>query len=205
MGCSFLLGRVGVHFIRQPAYLAVGAYATAFYLFYFGHNPYIGILLGILAGVVVSAIVGTFFVRLRSDYFALVNLALCGGSYSIDGESSGENYPWRQRSVVLGQHVVYSCAGSRQAQPFLRLRFPGAMALWPSTSIWMIRSMVPVAWRLRRTRQIEISRLQQFQHPLDGFYHCQCDDRLAGSLYAVYLGFVSPPSPIPLERPTRSW
>src|SRR5208283_5038926 len=76
MGCNFLLGRVGFISFGQPAYLAVGAYATAFYLYYFGTNPYIGILLGLLAGVMVSVIVGPFFVRLRSDYFALVNLAL---------------------------------------------------------------------------------------------------------------------------------
>src|SRR5512143_169887 len=76
IGCSFLLGRVGFISFGQPAYLAVGAYGTAFYLFYFGTNPYVGILIGILAGLVVSCLVGPLFVRLRSDYFALVNLAL---------------------------------------------------------------------------------------------------------------------------------
>src|SRR5512141_2616460 len=70
MGCSFLLGRVGFISFGQPAYLAVGAYGTAFYLYYFGQNPYLGILVGLLAGVAVSALVGPFFVRLRSDYFA---------------------------------------------------------------------------------------------------------------------------------------
>ena len=50
MGCSFLLGRVGFISFGQPAYLAVGAYGTAFYLFYFGTNPYIGILLGVAGG-----------------------------------------------------------------------------------------------------------------------------------------------------------
>src|SRR4051812_14172312 len=76
MGCNFLLGRVGFISFGQPAYLAIGAYATAFYLFYFGANPYVGILVGIAAGVVGALIVGPLFVRLRSDYFALVNLAL---------------------------------------------------------------------------------------------------------------------------------
>ena len=50
MGCNFLLGRVGFISFGQPAYLAVGAYAAAFYLFYFGTNPYVGILVGIVAG-----------------------------------------------------------------------------------------------------------------------------------------------------------
>src|SRR5690554_3685479 len=76
IGCNFLLGRVGFISFGQPAYLAVGAYAAAFYFYYFGTNPYIGILLGIGAGLLVSLAVGPLFVRLRSDYFALVNLAL---------------------------------------------------------------------------------------------------------------------------------
>ena len=76
MGCNFLLGRVGFISFGQPAYLAVGAYATAFYLYYFGTNPLIGVALGVLAGVIAALIVGPLFVRLRSDYFALVNLAL---------------------------------------------------------------------------------------------------------------------------------
>ncbi len=76
MGCNFLLGRVGFISFGQPAYLAAGAYGTAFYLFYFGANPYVGLLVGILSALAVSVIVGPLFVRLRSDYFALVNLAL---------------------------------------------------------------------------------------------------------------------------------
>src|SRR5512147_860722 len=76
IGCNFLLGRVGFISFGQPAYLATGAYATAFYLYYFGTNPYAGILVGIAAGLAVSLAVGPLFVRLRSDYFALVNLAL---------------------------------------------------------------------------------------------------------------------------------
>ena len=60
----------------QPAYLAVGAYAAGFYLYYFGSNPYLAVLLGMLGGLVAALIVGPLFVKLRSDYFALVNLAL---------------------------------------------------------------------------------------------------------------------------------
>src|ERR1700686_452256 len=99
MGCSFLLGRVGFISFGQPAYLAVGAYATAFYLFYFGTNPYIGILLGVLAELTVSFIVGPLFVRLRSDYFALVNLALAVIIYYLmqkvlAGITHGDNGLW---------------------------------------------------------------------------------------------------------------
>src|SRR5271169_3883774 len=64
IGCNFLLGRVGFISFGQPAYLAVGAYAAAFYLYYFGTNAYIGILIGVMAGIVVSVAIGLFFVRL---------------------------------------------------------------------------------------------------------------------------------------------
>ena len=76
MGCNYLLGRIGFISFGQPAYLAVGAYAAAFYLFYFGNNAYVGILIGVAAGMAVSFAIGPLFVRLRGDYFALVNLAL---------------------------------------------------------------------------------------------------------------------------------
>ena len=33
IGCNFLLGRIGFISFGQPAYLAVGAYGAAFYLF----------------------------------------------------------------------------------------------------------------------------------------------------------------------------
>src|SRR5512144_1560948 len=69
IGCSFLLGRVGFISFGQPAYLAVGAYGTGFYLFYFGTNPFIGLAVGIAAGITFALIVGPLFVRLRSDYF----------------------------------------------------------------------------------------------------------------------------------------
>src|SRR5215211_1752945 len=99
MGCNFLLGRVGFISFGQPAYLAVGAYAAAFYLFYFGANPYVGLLLGVAAGIGVSIIVGALFVRLRSDYFALVNLALAVIVFYLlqkvlSGVTKGDNGLW---------------------------------------------------------------------------------------------------------------
>src|SRR5215831_6262541 len=76
IGCSFLLGRVGFISFGQPAYLAVGAYATGMYLYYWGANPYVALACGVGAGFVAALVVGPLLVRLRSDYFALANLAL---------------------------------------------------------------------------------------------------------------------------------
>jgi len=76
MSCNFLLGHGGLLSFGQPLYLGVGAYATACYLFYFGQNPLIGIIIGLIAGVIFALGVGAVIIKLRSDYFALVNAAL---------------------------------------------------------------------------------------------------------------------------------
>ncbi len=123
MGCSFLLGRAGFISFGQPAYLATGAYATAFYLFYFGTNPYIGILIGILAGIVMSLIVGPLFVRLRSDYFALVNLALAVIMFYMLQKvlvhiTKGDNGLWFLTNIASTPMLDLS-----RPEPFLYLRF----------------------------------------------------------------------------------
>src|SRR6266511_5993163 len=106
IGCNFLLGRVGFISFGQPAYLAVGAYAAAFYLYYFGTNAYVGILIGVMAGIVVSFAVGPLFVRLRSDYFALVNLALAVIIYYLMQKvladiTHGDNGLWFLTNLAL--------------------------------------------------------------------------------------------------------
>ena len=77
MGCSFLIGRLGLTSFGQPAFLAFGAYGAGIYLYYFGTNPFVAILVGVLASVVVNMLVGLFFVRLNSSYFTLCNQAFC--------------------------------------------------------------------------------------------------------------------------------
>ncbi len=76
MGCNFLLGYGGLLSFGQPLYLGIGAYTTALYLAYLGHNPLVGILLGLVGGLVVGFGIGAVIIHLRSDYFALTNAAL---------------------------------------------------------------------------------------------------------------------------------
>ncbi|MCJ7829836.1 MAG: hypothetical protein MUP74_00470, partial [Desulfobacterales bacterium] len=85
MGNNVLYGYLGMVSFGQPFYLGVGAYATALYLAYLGTNPRVGILLGILAGIGVGIVLGPFFIRLRGDYFALINAATCAiGLFTVE-------------------------------------------------------------------------------------------------------------------------
>ena len=193
MGCNFLLGRVGFISFGQPAYLAVGAYGTAFYLYYFGTNPYLGILLGVLSGLVVSGIVGPLFVRLRSDYFALVNLALAVIIYYLMQKvladiTKGDNGLWFLTNIA--------------STPVLNLGKPGdffVFALLVGFAVWAFYKYLDdtIYGACCFATKINEDKLQflgysNYNVRLLAFVIANTTTALAGAMYAVYLGFVSP-------------
>lgn len=193
IGCSFLLGRLGFISFGQPAYLAVGAYATAFYLFYFGTNPYVGILIGVAAGVVASLAIGPLFVRLRSDYFALVNLALAVIIFYLmqkvlAGITHGDNGLWFLTQI--------------DPTPVLDLTRPGQFlifALLVGFAVWAFYkylddSLYGACCLAAKVNEDKLRFLgySNFRIRLLAFVIANATTALAGALYAVYLGFVSP-------------
>jgi branched-chain amino acid transport system permease protein len=193
MGCSFLLGRVGFISFGQPAYLATGAYATAFYLFYFGTNPYIGILIGILAGLVMSLIVGPFFVRLRSDYFALVNLALAVIFFYMLQKvlvkiTKGDNGLWFLTNIASTPILDLS-----RQNHFYIFAFLVALAVWAFYKYLndTVYGACCLASKINEDK-IKFLGYSNFKIRLTAFVIANTTTALAGSLYAVYLGFVSP-------------
>ncbi len=193
LGCNFLLGRVGFISFGQPAYLAVGAYGTAFYLYYFGTNPYIGILLGILSGCVVSIIVGAFFVRLRSDYFALVNLALAVIIFYLMEKVLAK--------VTHGDNGLWFLA-NMSSTPVLNLTRPAhffIFALLVAVGLWTLYKYLDdsiygaccLATKINEDK-LRFLGYSNFKIRWLAFIMANTTTALAGSLYAVYLGFVSP-------------
>ncbi len=193
MGCNFLLGRVGFISFGQPAYLAVGAYATAFYLYYFGTNPYIGILIGILAGVVVSFGVGPFFVRLRSDYFALVNLALAVIVYYLMEKiladiTHGDNGLWFLTRMSSTPILDLTRPGH-----FFIFAFLVALGLWTFYK-YLDDSIYGACCLAAKINEDKLRFLgySNFNVRWLAFIIANTTTALAGALYAVYFGFVSP-------------
>jgi branched-chain amino acid transport system permease protein len=193
MGCNFLLGRVGFISFGQPAYLAVGAYATAFYLCYFGTNPYIGILLGIVAGVVVSAGIGTFFVRLRSDYFALVNLALAVIVFYLMEKvlasiTHGDNGLW-----FLTNMATTPVLDLGRPSDFFIFGFLVAMGVWAFYK-YLDDSIYGACCMATKTNEDKLKFVgySNFKIRWMAFIIANTTTALAGSMYAVHFGFVSP-------------
>ena len=193
IGCNFLLGRVGFISFGQPAYLAVGAYAAAFYLFYFGTNGYIGILIGVAAGIVVSLLIGPLFVRLRSDYFALVNLALAVIIFYLMQKvladiTHGDNGLWFL--TRLDSTPVLDI--SRPDQFFI-FAFLVGFLVWAFYK-YLDDSIFGACCLAAKINDDKLRFLgyDNFRIRLLAFVIANTTTALAGALYAVYLGFVSP-------------
>jgi branched-chain amino acid transport system permease protein len=193
IGCNFLLGRIGFISFGQPAYLAVGAYATAFYLFYFGTDPYAGILLGIVAGAVVSVLVGAAFVRLRSDYFALVNLALAVIIFFLMQKvladvTHGDNGLWFLTRLSITAPLDLS-----RPEHFFIFALCVAFAVWAFYK-YLDDSLFGACCLAAKVNDDKLRFLgySNYRVRLLGFVIANTTTALAGSLYAVYLGFVSP-------------
>ena len=193
IGCNFLLGRVGFISFGQPAYLAVGAYATAFYLYYFGANPYVGILVGIAGGLAVSLIVGPLFVRLRSDYFALVNLALAVIVYYLMQKvladiTKGDNGLWFLTNISSTPLLDLT-----RPNHFFIFAFLVALAVWAFYK-YLDDSIYGACCLGTKINEDKLQFLgySNFRIRLLAFVIANTTTALAGAMYAVYLGFVSP-------------
>jgi branched-chain amino acid transport system permease protein len=193
MGCSFLLGRVGFISFGQPAYLAAGAYGTAFYLFYAGTNPYVGILLGVVAGVAVSLAVGALFVRLRSDYFALVNLALAVIAFYLAQKvfanvTQGDNGLWFLANIAPTPIVDLS-----NPEGFFVFAWVVALAVWVFYKYVddTVYGACCLATKINEDK-VQFLGYSNYRIRLLAFVIANTTAALAGAMYAVYLGFVSP-------------
>ncbi|BER92563.1 branched-chain amino acid ABC transporter permease [Atrimonas thermophila] len=193
MGCSFLIGRMGLVSFGQPAYLAFGAYGTAFYLYYLGTNPYLGVLAGIFMGLAISAVMGAFLVRLSSSYFTLSNLAFCAISFFLFQKllvnyTHGDNGLW-----FLGRMDSTPVLDLSTTKGVFIFSFLVAIGIWILFDYLMNRSVFGAACLAVKTNEEKLRFLgyNTFKVKWLGFVIANTTTAMAGALYAIYLGFVS--------------
>lgn len=193
IGCSFLLGKVGFISFGQPAYLAVGAYGTALYLSNFGTSPIVGLAVGVAAGFAASLLVGPFFVRLRSDYFALVNLALAVIVFYLAqkvfvGVTQGDNGLWFLTTMASTPVVDLSTP-----KGFFVFALAIAFAVWAFYK-YLDDSLFGACCLATKVNEEKLTFLgySNFRIRLAAFVIANTTTALAGSLYAIYLGGVTP-------------
>jgi branched-chain amino acid transport system permease protein len=193
VGCNFMIGRLGYISFGQPAYLAIGAYSTAFYLFYFGSNPLVGILFGVLGGLIGSLLIGPFFVRLRSDYFAMVNLALAVVVFYLTEKvlvsiTQGDNGLWFMTQMTSTPVLDLTIPAQFFAFGIIVTAFVFAFYKYLDGTIY---GSCCLATKLNEDK-LQFIGYSNFSIRFLGFVIANTTTALAGAMYAVYLGFVSP-------------
>src|SRR5512146_241787 len=73
--CSLrLLGLSGLNSIGHAGFMSIGAYVSGILAKYLGWNPWLTILIGVLATIIVAYLVAIPFTRVRGIYFTMVSL-----------------------------------------------------------------------------------------------------------------------------------
>jgi branched-chain amino acid transport system permease protein len=193
MGCNLLYGYLGMVSFGQPFYLSVGAYAAAIYLAYLGNNPLVSIFLGIGMGMIIGVILGPFFVRLRGDYFALVNAAICAIGLFV--------FEKLLLPITRGDDGLWYRARMSQI-PLLDIRQPAnffilVMLILAVVLIlyrYMDQSVLGISFRAVKVneRKMRFLGYSAFKIKWIGFTLASMLSGLAGALYAVNFGFVNP-------------
>ena len=193
MGCNVLYGYLGMVSFGQPFYLSVGAYAAAIYLAYLGNNPLISILSGIFIGFMIGLILGPFFVRLRGDYFALVNAATCAIGLFV--------FEKLLLPITRGDDGLWYRA-RMSAVPFLDIRQPANFFFFVMITLaivlilfrFMDQSVLGISFRAVKVneRKMRFLGYSAFKIKWIGFILASMLSGLAGALYAVNFGFVNP-------------
>jgi len=201
MGNDILYGYLGLVSFGQPFYLSVGAYSAAIYLAYLGHSPLVALVAGIISGFIVGMVLGPFFIRLRGDYFALINAAICAiGLFIVEklliGITRGDDGLWyRSRMGVT---------------PILDIRMPNNFFYFALLILLIIlllykfmdHSVLGVSFRAIRVneRKMRFLGYDTFKIKWIGFSLASILSAISGALYAINFGFVNPS----LGEPSRA-
>ena len=193
---NLLLGYTGLVSFGQAAFYAVGAYATALILKHMSTSLWAALGGGVLAAFILSLLIGILCVRLTALYFAMLTMAFSSMIYAII-------FQWR--SLTGGDDGIPGII-----RPSLEFLGGAALSLNDTRtyyyfvmvvvllSLWVLKKIVdsPLGYILRSIRDnskraqfvgIPIKQFRLIAFSIAGFF-----SGLAGSLYALLAGIVSP-------------
>jgi branched-chain amino acid transport system permease protein len=193
MSLDILLGFAGLVSFGHAAYFGAAAYIVAVLTLRFHLHPSLAMAAGVVGGGLLAAVFGLLATRATAVYFIIITLALGMGTWglayrwvSVTGGDNGLpgippldlGFGWPLREAV---NVYYFTVGVVALAAFLLFRFVTS----------------PFGLTLRGIRESE-SRMRvlgfnTWLHKYVAFVVAGSFAGLAGTLYAAYNGFVSPP------------
>lgn len=192
---NLLLGYTGLLSFGQGAYYAVGAYTTALLVKNVSSSLWVTVGGGVLAALIIAIIVGSLCVRLSELYFAMLTLAFSQMIYFIVFQwrsftGGDDGLPGILRPPLdLG--VISISLSSPQNFYYFTL-------ILVALSLWFLKTVAesPLGYVFRSIRDnpkraeftgIAVNRFRLISFVIAGFF-----SGLAGSIYALLAGFVSP-------------
>lgn len=188
---DLLYGYMGRLSFGQMLYLGTGAYVSAIFSIHVNGNPLLSLMAGLAGGTVTAALFGLIVSRLSEAPFALSNLAFNQVGFFLVGSTfqnvtNGEN----GLSAAVESWGYLDFANEYAAAAFilscLLLVFALMRYLTASPFGVMIRSIK------ENENRVRFLGFNIFWYKWITFVICGFVASLAGSLYTLYVGFISP-------------
>lgn len=192
---NILLGYTGLLSFGHGAYFAVGAYATALTIKIFGASLLLSMSAGIFAALLFAVVFGFLCVRLSEIYFAMLTLSFSQLVFfivfqwrDVTGGDDGLPGIMRPSIDIFGANIALNSATN----------FYFFCLIVLVLSLWIMKRIVdsPLGYMFRAIRDnskratftgIAVNRYRLISFVIAGIFA-----GLAGSVYALWAGFVSP-------------
>ncbi len=191
MSLDLLLGYTGLPSLGHAAFFGIGAYFVIVLAVLFGVNSWVGVALGVVAAAALGALVGYFCVRVSGVSFLMLTLAFSQLVYSVvlkwrpvTGGSDGLGIP--ERASFFGFDLSNSLTMYYMLLLFLAACYAALRQIVNSPL-----GLVFVGIRENEGRMRAIGYASR-AYKILAFTIAAAFAGLAGGLYALYNGFVSP-------------
>lgn len=193
MGLSLLMGYAGQISLGHAAFFGIGAYVSGILTARFGLNPWLCILLGIAASMMVALIVGAPSLRLRGYYLAMATLAFgiivhivfreeiewTGGPDGLIGIPGLSLFGFKFDTAIKYYYLVWACVAAAFLFTVRLIQSPAGRAL----------RAIHASEAASGAMGINIS-----HYKIMVFVYSAVLAAGAGSLYAHYMNFINPSS-----------
>ncbi len=180
---NLLLGFTGLISFGHAAFFGLGAYSVAVFGAHFGMHPLFGVLAGIVLAAVFAAVIGFFCIRASGVYFIMLTLAFAQLLYSV-------SLKWR--SVTGGSDgIAAPQLGSGLASYYVVL--VAFVLVYVGLSRLLAAPLGHVFVGIRENEaRMRAAGYATLRYKLLSFVIAGCLGAVAGALFAMHNGFVSP-------------
>jgi branched-chain amino acid transport system permease protein len=190
---DLMIGYAGLTNFGYAGFIAVGAYASALATFHHGIDPWLGLLIGGLAGALLGFLTGVVTLRLRGLYLGLTTWFVAEAIRLTISNATGYTRGVMGLNVAPFTDVLgISFARGQLLSYYYLLLVLGAAILIPT---WLLlRSRVGLAFRAMREDELATQSLglDTVRYKLLNFTLASAFTGLVGAFYCRYLGILTP-------------